>query len=69
MGLSCRNVAKNLNIDPSTVSRVASRFDETGLVDPTHRKGVPSKLSSYDEYIILENLLEDLVCTYTNYSM
>ena len=30
MGLSCRDVAKSLNIDPSTVSRIVSRFDETG---------------------------------------
>jgi len=35
-----------------------SRFDETGSVDPIDRKEVPSKLSNYDEYIIIENLLE-----------
>ena len=35
-----------------------SRFDETGSVDPTDRKGVPSKLSDYYENIIIDNLLE-----------
>ena len=58
MGLSCRDVAKNLNVDPSTVSRVVYRFDQTGSVDPAPRKGVSSKLSNYDEFIIIENLLE-----------
>ena len=58
MGLSCRDVAKHLNVDSSTVSRIASRVDKTGSVDPTDRKGVPSKLSNYDENIIIENLLE-----------
>ena len=40
MGLSCRDVAKHLNVDSSTVSRIVSRFDETGSVDPTDIKGV-----------------------------
>ena len=37
MGLSCRDVAKHLNVDSSTVSRIASRVDKTGSVDPTDR--------------------------------
>ena len=57
-GLSCRDVAKHLNVDPSTVRRIVSRFDETGSVDPTDRKGVPCKLSNYDENIIIAILLE-----------
>ena len=40
MGHSCRDVAKNLNVDPSIASRIVSRFDETGSVNPTDRKGV-----------------------------
>ena len=55
-GLSCRDVAEHLIVDPSTVSRIVSRFEETGSVDPTDRIGVPSKLSNYDENIIIENL-------------
>ena len=40
MGLSCRDVAKHLYVDPSAVSWIVSRFDETDSVDPTDRKGV-----------------------------
>ena len=58
MGLSCRDVAKHLNFNPSTISSIVSRFDETGSVYPTDRKGVTSELSDYDENIIIENLLE-----------
>ena len=32
-GLTCREVAKNLNVDPSTVSRVVSRFGDTANVE------------------------------------
>ena len=67
-GLSCRDVVKHLNVDQSTASRIVSRFDETGSVDPTDRKGVPSKLSNYDENIIIENLLVKPGMYYTNYS-
>ena len=58
MGLSCREVAKNLCIDASTVSRVVNRFDETGEVDATHRSGRPTKLTQFDEFLILENILQ-----------
>ena len=37
-GLSCMDVAKHLNVDPSTVSRIVSRFDETDSVDRKEEK-------------------------------
>ena len=58
MGLSCRDVARNLKVDPSTVSRIVSRFEATGNVDPTPRSGAPNKLSDYDEFVLIEILLE-----------
>ena len=58
LGLPCRQVASNLNVDPSTVSRVVSRFNETGNVDVQPRSGAPMKLSAFDEFLIMENILE-----------
>ena len=58
LGLTCRQVASNLNVDPSTVSRVVSRFNETGNVDVQPRSGAPMKLSAFDEFVIMENILE-----------
>lgn len=58
MGLSCRDVAKNLNIDPATVSRIVARFDSTGSVDPSPRIGAPCKLCDYDKFVIIENMLD-----------
>ena len=34
----CADVPVPLNVDPHTVSRIVSRFDETGSVDPTDIK-------------------------------
>ena len=58
LGLTCRAVAKNLSVDASTVSRVVSKFNETGNVDPKPRKGAPTKLSAFDEFIIMEDILQ-----------
>ena len=58
IGLSCRAVANNLNVDPSTVSRIARRFEATGDVEPTPKKGVRTKLCKYDEFVIVDSLLE-----------
>ena len=55
IGLSCRAVANNLNVDPSTISRIARRFEATGDVEPTPKKGVPTKLCEYDEFVIVES--------------
>ena len=58
LGLTCRQAARNLNVDPSTVCRVVSRFNETGNVDVQSRNGAPMKLSAFDEFAIMENTLE-----------
>ena len=58
LGLTCREVAKNLNVDASTVSRVVSTFNDTGNVDTRPRKGAPTKLLPFDEFVIIENILE-----------
>jgi len=47
LGLPCRQVASNLNVDPSTVSRVVSGFN-----------GARMELSVIDELVIMENILE-----------
>ncbi len=51
-------MAINLIVDPSTVSRVVSRFNTTGNVDVQLRKGAPVKLSAFDEFVIMENILK-----------
>jgi len=52
--IPCRQVASNLNVDPSIVSRVVSRFNATGNVDVQPRSGAPMKLSAFDEFAIME---------------
>lgn len=58
LGLSYREVAGNLNVDPSTVSRVVARFECTGSVDTKPRSGAPCKLSTFDEFLIIDTILE-----------
>lgn len=58
LGLPCREVAKNLSVDLSTVSRVTSRFEQTGGVDAKPRHGAPRKLTPMDEFLIIENILK-----------
>jgi len=67
LGLPCRQVASNLNVDPSTVSRVVSRFNATGNVDVQPRSGAPMKLSAFDEFAIMDNVLKGLICTFMSY--
>ena len=50
--------ARNLNVDASTVSRVVARFDSTGSVDTKPRKGSPKTLTRYDEFLIIDAVLE-----------
>ena len=57
LGLTCREVGENLNVDASTVSRVVSRFYQTGDVDEHAKSGRPTTLTAYDEFVILENIL------------
>jgi len=58
LGLPCRQVASNLNVDPSTVSRVVSRFNAIGNVDVQPRSGAPMKLSAFDKFAIMGNVLK-----------
>ena len=57
MGLPCKRVAENLCISPSTVSRIAARFELLGEVEPNPKKGAQSKLTVYDEFVILDSIL------------
>ena len=56
----CREVAENLAVDPSTVSRTVSLFNESGNVNK--RKHPPNKgtavLTEIDKLIIMETVLE-----------
>ena len=56
LGLSNTEVAKRLNIDPSTVSRTIQLFEETGTVCSIqgYHENTCKKLSIYDELIIIE---------------
>ena len=58
MGLPIRTIAKNLNIDRSTVSRIVTRFETTGDVEPIKKKGAQSKISVYDEFCIIDSIVE-----------
>ncbi len=58
LSLTCKEVAKNLNVDKSTVSRVVSRFKQTGAVEIKPRRGAPRKLTAMDEFLIIENILK-----------
>lgn len=58
LGLSYRKIARNLNVDHSTVNRVLARFHATGDVAPTRPPGRRSDLTTIDELVILENVIE-----------
>ena len=58
-GLTLREIASNLNVDHSTVCRVLKIFEETGNVEPGKSSGRPKTLNVYDEFIIIENVLEN----------
>ena len=57
-GLSFREIAANLNVDHSTVCIILQKFEETGDVEAGKSPGRPSSLTVYNEFIILENILE-----------
>ena len=58
LGLSYRKIAGNLNVDHSTVNRVVARFQAIGDVTPTRQPGKRSDLTTIDELVILENVIE-----------
>ena len=61
MGLSYVEVAKRLNVDPTTVSRTVRLFEETGTVCSIHgyHENTWKKLSSQDELAIIEAVLDN----------
>ena len=60
LGKSHENVAHHLNMDPSTVSRIVARFEQTG--DISKNKYPPNtartKLSDVGKSIILELVID-----------
>ena len=58
-GLTLREIASNLNVDHSTVCRVLKIFEETGNVEAGKSSGRPKALNVYDEFIIIENVIEN----------
>ena len=61
MGLSYAEVAKRLNVDPTTVSRTVQLFEETGTVCSIqgYHENTWKKLSSQDELAIIEAVLDN----------
>ena len=58
-GLTLREIASNLNVDHSTVCRVLKIFEETGNVEAGESSGRPKALNVYDEFIVIENVIEN----------
>ena len=55
--LPATQIAKNLNVDPSTVQRTVQRFREKGNVDPIVNSG-QHKLTDIDKFCILELVMD-----------
>lgn len=60
LGYSYREVGEKMCVDPSTVYRTAKLFEETGTVSSIqgYREGPDKKLSTHDEIVLLELVLE-----------
>lgn len=59
LGLSYEEVGLRLSVDPSTVWRAVQRFEELGTVDSSYSNdGPPKKLTSFDEFTIMEAVLD-----------
>lgn len=58
--LSCRKVASNLGVDPSTVSRVVQRFQCTGSVEKKayNSLALPRKLTDTVKFFVLQLVME-----------
>lgn len=58
--LPCTEVARNLNVDPSTVYRTVQLFEETGTVCSIqgYRESPFKKLTPHDEFAILDVILD-----------
>ena len=61
LGLSYNQIARNLNVDPSTVHRTVKLFDETGTVCSIQgfHVNITKKLSIHGELAIIEMVLDD----------
>ena len=61
LGLSYTEVAQQLNVDPTTVSRTVQLFEETGTVCSIqgYHENTWKKLSTVDEFAIMEAVLEN----------
>ena len=60
MGLTFREVARNLNVSLGTVHNIFRLFEETGEVDPKHPDRTSTrKLSSNEELIIIGLILDN----------
>lgn len=61
LGLACNEIARNLNVDKSTVSRVVNLFEETGIVCPIqgYREFAAKKLTTQDEIYVITALVEN----------
>lgn len=57
LGLTYQQIAVNLCVDTSTVWRAVKQFDDKGTVAAKKNKGY-HKLSDYEEFAILEALVE-----------
>lgn len=62
LGLRLHKIALNLNIDQSTVSRILTKFDDTGSVQkaiyPKGQCHYLKKLTEIDEHLIVGVVLE-----------
>ena len=59
LNLTQREIASNINVDVSTVCRVLQIFEKTGDVEPGKRTGRPTFLTVYENFIIVEKVLEN----------
>ena len=53
-----RQIAANLNVDPSTVWRTVRKFEEDGTVEARKHKGEKT-LTVYDELLIIQTRLDN----------
>ena len=69
LGLPYRKIAENLNVDYSTVYRTVKLFEDTGSVDSIQgfHENTSKKLDPHDKMVILEAVLDCLLCTSMNY--
>ncbi|CAB4489842.1 unnamed protein product [Rhizophagus irregularis] len=63
-GISCRKIARQLNISKSSVSRVFSRFQKYGCVEDCSPSSGRMRILTVDDMKYLENLLKEKVDWY-----